>query len=224
MDSSTAVSNGSTSPAQSASAGGTDPASSLIAEGQDRFIKLLVAQLQNQDPLSPMDNAQFTTQLAQISTVQGIEKLNAVMSQMLGAITAGQQLQAMDMIGRQALVEGDALSLAGESAGGGFRLDRAADVVTVSILDPAGALVRELDLGAHPAGASTFTWDGKDDAGNAQDAGDYTIQVRAWQGNEPVTATAMALVRITAASAGTEGVTLTVGGRSVALADVGRII
>src|SRR5215204_242231 len=103
---------------------------SATAGLQDRFLKLLVTQMKNQDPLNPLDNAQVTTQLAQISTVNGIEKLNATIEAMASSFTSGQSLQAATMIGKDVLVPGSTLQLAGSSVFG-VELAQAADQVKV---------------------------------------------------------------------------------------------
>ena len=89
--------------------GTKNTAKSAADDVQDRFLKLLVTQMKNQDPLNPLDNAQVTTQLAQISTVNGIEKLNATIEAMASSFTSGQSLQAATMIGKDVLVPGSTL-------------------------------------------------------------------------------------------------------------------
>ncbi len=91
---------------------------------QDRFLKLLVAQINNQDPLNPMDNAQMTTQMAQINTVSGIQQLNATLKGMADQYSAMQGLQGTSLIGRQALVEGNQLGFDGDQARGAVALER----------------------------------------------------------------------------------------------------
>lgn len=122
----------------------TGTASSVTAGSvqaqQDRFLKLLVTQMKNQDPLNPLDNAQVTTQMAQLSTVTGIEKLNAT----LEAFTKAQAFQAVGMIGHYVLAPGEFLNLAGGVGLGGFELAGAADKVKVGVYDAKGALVRRL--------------------------------------------------------------------------------
>src|SRR5262245_54146433 len=96
------------------------------AANADRFLTMLVAQLKNQDPLNPLDNAQVTTQMAQISTVEGVNRLNSTLEQLAGAFGAAQPLQATSMVGRQVLVQGGALALGAEGARGGYALAGAA--------------------------------------------------------------------------------------------------
>ena len=128
-------------------------------EGADRFLKLLVAQMKNQDPLNPLDNAEVTTQMAQISTVSGIEKMNRSIEQMLGSFNQNQAMQATGLIGREVVLEGSGLRLDAEGKGGGaFQLAGAADKVTVDILASSGAVLDTIELGALGAGTHSFDW------------------------------------------------------------------
>ena len=102
---------------------------SAVADQQDRFLKLLVTQLKNQDPLNPMDNAQMTSQLAQMSTVSGIEKLNATLNSLVDSVGNSQSMQAADMIGKSVLVPGSQLALSNGVAYAGINLAAAADQV-----------------------------------------------------------------------------------------------
>jgi flagellar basal-body rod modification protein FlgD len=111
-------------------------------EVQNRFLKLLVTQLQNQDPLNPLDNAAVTTQISQINTVTGIERLNATLETLLNTFNDGQAMQAAALIGKSVLVAGSGLSLANGQAGGGVNLAGPADSVTLKILDAAGKWCR----------------------------------------------------------------------------------
>ncbi|MCX7178553.1 MAG: flagellar hook assembly protein FlgD, partial [Proteobacteria bacterium] len=133
---------------------------------EDRFLKLLVTQLKNQDPLNPLDNAQVTSQMAQISTVSGIDKLNATLQALSASMTPNQTLQAATMIGHGVLVAGSGMDLKAGVGLGGFELASAAESNKVSVTDASGALVSTIDLGAQPAGIVKFQWDGKDSAGN----------------------------------------------------------
>jgi flagellar basal-body rod modification protein FlgD len=159
---------------------------------QDQFLKLLTTQLQNQDPLNPMDNTQMTTQLAQISTVSGIEKLNSSLQTLLGSTSESQTLQAASLVGHAVLVPGNTMALtSGSSAYGGFDLASAADKVTVTVKNSSGTVVRTLDLGSAEAGSNVFTWDGKATDGTAAPEGTYTFAVAAVQGSDKVTTTAL---------------------------------
>ncbi|MEA9392605.1 flagellar hook assembly protein FlgD [Acerihabitans sp. TG2] len=167
-------------------------AGSTSVDLQSQFLTLLVAQLKNQDPTNPMDNSQLTTQLAQISTLSGIENLNTTLGSISGQITTGQTLQASTLVGHGVMIDGNTILVGSESVATpfGLSLDAASNDTTVIIKDANGNVVRTDDLGAQTAGVHTFSWDGTDSAGAALAAGSYTFSVAATSSNgSPVNAT-----------------------------------
>ncbi|MCS6944884.1 MAG: flagellar hook assembly protein FlgD [Sutterellaceae bacterium] len=195
-------------------------------ELNDRFLRLLIAQMKNQDPLNPLDNAQVTSQMAQISTVTGVNGLTETVTKLLAQFERLETLQAAQLAGRTVLVEGRTLALAAEgAASGGFELNQPADRVTVEIRDGAGQLVRTLSLPRQEAGVARFDWDGLTDAGVRAAAGSYTFTVKAVSGNSEIAATALAARRV-------EGVRrldgqlqlLLAGGGAAAYGDVRQIL
>jgi flagellar basal-body rod modification protein FlgD len=204
---------GSTSSTSASAASGTAQAASDAA---DRFLTLLVAQLQNQDPLNPMDNAQVTTQLAQISTVSGINQLNGTVAALSASMGVTQYLQAASLVGHQVVVSGNHVDLASGSAQGGMTLGSDADSVKVTISDAGGNVVRTLDLGALKAGSQTFSWDGKTDDGAAAPDGRYTFAIAATAAGKAVTAD-------TLMNAMVNGVQTTSSGPTLQLADGSQI-
>jgi flagellar basal-body rod modification protein FlgD len=179
-----------TSGASGTSGAGSVPATSTAQaakDAADRFLTLLVAQLQNQDPLNPLDNAQVTTQLAQISTVSGINQLNDTVAALGASMGISQYLQAATLVGHDVVLGGNDLGLADGKAQGGVQLASAADHVSIAITDDAGNVVRTLDLGAQPAGTRFFDWDGKTDSGTAAPAGHYSFAVTATSAGKAVT-------------------------------------
>jgi flagellar basal-body rod modification protein FlgD len=188
-----------------------DITSSMDAS-QDRFLKLLTTQLKNQDPLNPMDNAQMTSQMAQISTVSGIEKLNATLEKLMSSSTDTQAMQAASMLGHQVLVEGSGMSLPqdGQTVGG-VELAQPVDSATLTIRDANGLVVRTLQMGAQPAGLTDFVWDGKSDGGAQAAAGRYSISVAAVQGSKAVTATTLELAPVTGVLRDSTGIRLELG-------------
>jgi flagellar basal-body rod modification protein FlgD len=180
-------------------------------EASDRFLKLLVTQLRNQDPLSPMDNAQITTQLAQISTVSGINKLNDTLTALAASQGAAQTLQAAGIIGHNVLVPGNQLQLDGGTAAGGLTLAQSADRIVVTISDASGRTVRELDLGAASSGTHTFTWDGITDGGAVAADGVYTINVAATAGGNAIFADPLASGKVFGLYPGKDGTLLDLG-------------
>ena len=127
------------------------------ANSQDRFLKLLVSQLKNQDPLNPMDNAQVTSQMAQIQTVSGIEALNATVKSLTGQFTQMQALQSVSMVGHNVLVPGNRLNIANGLGTGSYTLDATASAVKLEVLNPAGAVVSTVELGGQSAGRRSFS-------------------------------------------------------------------
>ena len=179
---------------------------------QDRFLKLLVAQINSQDPLNPMDNAQMTTQMAQINTVSGIQQLNATLKGMADQYGAMQSLQATSLIGRQALLEGNTLSFQGSLTQGALALDSAASHVQVDIVGTNGALIDTVSLGALGPGQHGFEWDAK----GLDPASVAGFSVRATAGGQPLAATPLSRQPITSVGFASGTMNLQLGdGRTV---------
>lgn len=158
-------------------------AGSSAKDINDRFLKLLVAQMKNQDPLNPLDNAQVTTQMAQINTVTGINNLTDTVAKLLEQFTGMQTLQAANLTGRQVLVDGNRMTVdAAGVSGAALQLPGDATSVKVEIRDANGLLVRTMDLGALRGGLQQFAWDGKNDAGVQVATGRYSFSVAAKAG------------------------------------------
>ncbi len=221
---STAIAN----PVGTAATAASAPASGTLAspEGsEDRFLRLLVAQMKHQDPLNPLDNAQVTSQMAQISTVNGIDKLNATLQKLSGGFGEMQSLQAAALIGRDVLVTGNALDLGAGGAIGGFDLKESADRVSLEIKDAAGTVVHRADLGAQNAGVHNFAWDGVNDAGTVSAPGRYTFSVSAVRSNAAVSVDTLAATRVLAISRDSAGTSLELSGMGLRpYADVKQII
>lgn len=206
--------------------GSTKTAStSATADMENRFLTLLMTQIKNQDPLNPMDNAAVTTQLAQLNTVNGIEKLNTTLSQLLSGYNETQGLQAAGIIGKNVMVAGNTLPLSGSKAFGGALLESAADAVTLTIKDASGKTVQTQSLGAKDAGSFYFAWDGKDASGNTLADGNYTFAVDATAGGNKVAATAMKIGTVSAVARSNGGFVLDLGALGdVAFKDVQQIL
>lgn len=158
----------------------------FIEETQDRFLTLLITQLRNQDPLDPMDNSQITTQLAQLSTVQGINQLNETLLAISGQMDVSQSMQAAMLIGKDVLVPGDKVLLGSDpdnkdvksATPFGVDLISPAEKTTVNIYDKSGQLVRALQLEDNlGVGIYNVHWDGRDDGGQPLPDGAYHIEV-----------------------------------------------
>ena len=151
--------------------GTTTKTVSAAADQEQKFLTLLMTQIKNQDPLNPMDNAAVTTQLAQLNTVSGIEKLNATLTTLLAGYNETQAMQTAGMIGKNVMVAGKNLPLASGQAVGGMQLESKADKVTLTIKDSTGKAVQVKEMGEQAAGNSYFAWDGKDSSGNTLTVG-----------------------------------------------------
>ena len=203
----------------------TGTSSNTISDTQNKFLTLLTAQLKNQDPLNPMDNAQMTSQMAQISTVDGIERLNSTLKTLLSNSTDSQTMQAAALVGHGVMVPGSAFGLANGQAYAGIDLAGAADNVTVTITDANGLAVRTMKLGAQKAGVMAFSWDGKSDNGTPAANGNYKFSIAAVQGTNTVNATALTIGTVSSITRGSQGVSLNVGSLGTfGLSDVREVI
>lgn len=194
-------------------------------EMQNRFLKMLTTQLKNQDPLNPMDNAQMTSQLAQINTINGIERLNTTLGKMLDIYDSGQSMQAAGLIGKHVLVPGNTLPLSGGQALGGALLTEPADEVTVSVLDGSGNVIQSQKLGAQAAGNVAFSWDGKRSDGTQLPDGSYKFRVEALRGGNKISATALQVGMVNAVVRSNGGFLLDLGAQgNVSYKDVQQIL
>ena len=195
-----------------------------IDVAQDRFLKLLVTQMKNQDPLNPMDNAAVTTQMAQISTVTGIAQLNDTLKTLLGQESGAQALQGAALAGHQVLVSGNSLELAGGVATAGFELTTAADRVALSVQDSTGRTLKQIELGPHQAGVYVANWDGVTATGERAVDGRYSFKIEAAAAGKAMPATALALGRVNGVSPGNGNLQLDLGSLGIrAYSDVKRI-
>ncbi|SRR5690554_75610 len=145
--------------------------------GQDAFMELLITQLNNQNPLEPQDNSQFIAQLAQFSSLEGIQQLNNTVSTTASQFRSTQALQASAMVGRSVFVPTDNATLGASGSVSGFvDLGVAAGDLRINIYNPTGELVRQIELGTQEAGEVEFVWDGKNDKGEAVSAGAYQVR------------------------------------------------
>ncbi|MGE0811624.1 MAG: flagellar hook assembly protein FlgD [Immundisolibacter sp.] len=187
------------------------------AGASDRFLKLLVAQMQNQDPLNPMDNAQVTSQMAQIQTVTGIEKLNGTVAGLTSQFVQMQALQGASLVGRDVIVPGNQLDIREGVGQGGFELSSAADAVKVEILSPSGQVVHTMQLGAQSAGMHSFDWD----AGTATNDSGLRFRVTSTLGGTTTSATPLMRDTVDAVSTTGTGFSLELArSGSVGYADV----
>ncbi len=144
---------------------------------QEDFLTLMTEQLKNQDPMKPTDNGEFLGQMAQFSSVSSLGKLQETVSSLAQSLQAGMGLNAVNMIGKEALVAGDRITLEqeGDSARGAVNLPAGTGNLRIAITDPGGNIIRQIDMGNQPAGLVEFTWDGKRNDGSVAAQGNYLV-------------------------------------------------
>lgn len=197
---------------------------SNVNETQDRFMTLLVTQMKNQDPLNPMDNAQVTSQMAQLSTVTGINKLNSTVESLIGNVQTGQSYQAANMIGHNVLVPGNTISTTGTGSYFGVDLPIGADKLNVTIKDSTGATIRTLVLGAQDAGSLPINWDGIADDGAVAKTGSYKFEVAATISGQAAAAEGLNYAQVMSVTNSTSGIKLNLSNlANVSTSDVKEI-
>jgi flagellar basal-body rod modification protein FlgD len=164
----------------------TTQAADLQAGGQitrDDFMKLLIAQLQNQDPLKPMDNQEFAVQLATFNSLEQLIGVNEKLDSLVGKQGLSGQLNSAALIGKEVAGNGNQVNL-GASGDTGLHYELAGNAakVTVQVLNDSGAVVRQIDAGSQAAGAQSSTWDGTNSLGQRLPPGVYSFAVSASDG------------------------------------------
>ena len=214
---------------QSLTAPKTTTTTSKTDDAQTRFLTLLTTQLKNQDPTNPVDSAQTTSQLAQISTVDGIERLNTTVQSLVGSYQSSQTLQAAALVGQGVLVDGNQMTLSSNSNGsysiGGFTLNADADTVNISIKNSAGLEVANETMSDQKAGSNEFVWDGTTSSGDVAPDGKYTISVTASKGKDAITVSPLEMATVVSVANNGSGVTINAGRfNNLTLSDIRRII
>src|SRR5882724_7039302 len=197
----------------SSGAGAINNAATL---GGTDFLTLMLAQLKNQDPTSPVDSNTFLTQLAQLSQVQGITQLNTSFSSLSSSLSSSQALQASSLLGRQALVASATANLtANGTVTGAVNVPQTTSQVLLDVKTSSGVLVRQINLGAQSTGLASFSWDGKMGDGTQAPAGTYSLSAqyaRATSGSTAATTLVNGTVDSVSMGAGSTGLTLNVTG------------
>lgn len=181
--------------------------------GQDTFLTMMLTQMKNQDPTKPMDSAQYLAQLAQFSTVSGIEKLNTTIEGFIGQLQSGGAMQAAGLVGRQVVVDSDTGYLdASKGLAGNITIDSPVDAVKISIATAGGQVVREITLGAQGAGETAFQWDGRDASGVLRTPGNYRVVAQGLRNGEPVGLTTSMSAPVDSVSLSAQGTKLNLRG------------
>lgn len=194
--------------------------------GADEFMTLLLEQLKHQDPLEPQDNGDFIAQMAQFSTVTGIDKMATSVDDLGSSLGNNQALQSASLVGRSVLVAADEFTLDEENIlEGAFDLESTSSA-TASVYNAAGELVHQVDLGIRSPGQNKFSWDGMTEDGNRAPIGDYTIAVNYGTGEYATAAEVMLEQKIDSVSfsnGGSEIVLNTVGGQALNFSEITQI-
>ncbi len=196
--------------------------------GQEDFMRLMVAQLENQDPTKPMDNFEFLSQIAQFGTVDGIQGIQRGFDDLSSVLYANQALDAAGLIGHKVVTESNVGMLQdGETLDATIDLPERAYEVTLFVQDMAGRVVHTRPLGAASAGELGVQWDGTDDAGNVMASGQYRVSAEAVIAgkNQAVSVYTHGLVDSVTVDRSGAGVVLNLaGGDKVALSAVERFL
>lgn len=172
---------------------------------QNDFLKLMTSQLQNQDPLKPLDNSEFVSQMAQFSTVSGIQALQNSFSTLATSLSSGQALQASSLVGHSVLTPSTTAALtSGGTMSLGVDAPASGDVI-VNVTDASGQLVRRIDLGTQAAGVTRFQWDGLDSSGSAAPSGQYTFTAVVGSGSQAQAATMLTAGKVNSVSLDSSG-------------------
>ena len=165
--------------------------SSTETLGKDDFLKLLVTQLQNQDPLNPADSTEFISQLAQFSSLEQLSNVNDNLKIVQLFDQSINNSQAVNFVGKTIKASGSMFELeSGETHEIQYQLGEDADTVYVSIVNASGEIVRKIEMDDMSAGDQSVVWDGKDENGNAASAGTYSFSVQAQNSDGETMATA----------------------------------
>ncbi|MDR0182958.1 flagellar hook capping FlgD N-terminal domain-containing protein [Lysobacter arvi] len=198
---------------------GADASKKSDSLGQADFLRLMTEQLQHQDPLNPMENSEFLGQLAQFSTVQGIQGLQSSMDSFKGSLATDQMLRGASLVGRSVLVPSAKMALASEGSVKGVVAAPDAGTVTFDITDPNGSSVRKITVKADKAGEVAFEWDGKDANGNRLAAGTYGVTATMGSGETKKDLSTYVESRVDSVTVGSDGVFLDLAGLGTAPLD-----
>jgi len=212
--------------ATSGTTGDTTTGSSTL--GKDSFLQLLVTQMQNQNPLDPQDNSEFVAQLAQFSSLETMQNLSTSVDAIGGMYQSSQALQASSLVGHSVIVDSGSTNVDTTTGmTGQVVLPSTSTVTSVKVYDSTGTnVVREIDLGEQKAGTSSFTWDGKDDAGNTLESGNYSFVATGSLDGKSTTLTTYLPATVNSVTMGSAGTSMTLNlanGENIALSKVQQL-
>ncbi len=194
-----------------------------VAMGKDDFLRLLVAQLENQNPLDPLDNAEFTAQLAQFSSLEQLFDMNKNMESLRSLQSSLNDSQALNFLGREVEAAGNSFVYRSGEKELNFSVDAGAKEVYLGIYDSVGDLVRNEPLGALSGGEHTYLWDGRDSNGNAVPDGRYSFELAASGEDGSVKTETFIAGRVDGVSYGAGGPVLSIAGVEIDSEDIIKI-
>ncbi|VAW84749.1 Flagellar basal-body rod modification protein FlgD [hydrothermal vent metagenome] len=194
--------------------------------GQEGFLKLMTAQMNNQDPTKPMESGEFFSQIAQFSSVAGIQDLQNSFSQVATALQSNQALQASTMVGRTVMIpSGEAVFNGEDPVVGKVAVPDATNQLIINVLDDTGQVVKTMNMGTRNAGVADFSWDGRNEEGELMPKGDYTIKAIATTSNESIELGTLLAERVESVTLGSGGITLDLASdRSVPMSGVKQVL
>jgi flagellar basal-body rod modification protein FlgD len=212
----------------SASTGSSTSASGGVSLGGTDFLTLMLAQLQNQDPTSPVDSNVFLTQLSELSEVQGITQLNTSFTNLSNSMVGNQAMQASSLLGNTALVPSSTATLAtaGATVTGAIGVPQTSSQVLVNVQDAGGNIVAQVNLGAQAAGIANFSWNGTETNGSTAPPGQYTLtaQVNGVASTTAIPTYINGTIQSVTMGSGTSGMMVNVSGQgAVLLSNVAQI-
>ncbi|WP_447651399.1 flagellar hook assembly protein FlgD [Pseudomonas abietaniphila] len=195
--------------------------------GKDSFLQLLVTQMQNQNPLDPQDNSEFVAQLAQFSSLETMQNLSTSVDAIGGMYQSSQALQASSLVGRSVIVDSGSTNVdTTKGMTGQVVLPSTSTTTSVNVYDSTGTIVRTIDLGEQKAGNASFTWDGKDDAGQTLATGNYSFKATGSLDGTNTGLTTYLPATVTSVTMGSAGTAMTLNlanGENIALSKVQQI-
>ncbi len=218
---------GSSSTSSSSTSATTGTGGGVTLGGTD-FLTLMLAQLKNQDPTSPVDSNVFLTQLAQLSEVQGITQLNTSFTNLSNSLVGNQAMQASSLLGHQALVPSSTATIAapGATVTGAVAVPQTSAQVLINISDSGGNIVQQVNLGAQAQGIANFTWDGTEANGAVAPVGQYSVsaQVAGVAAKTTIPTYISGTIQSVTMGAGSTGMSVNVAGQgAVLLSNVAQI-
>ncbi|KFE57826.1 flagellar hook assembly protein FlgD [Pseudomonas syringae] len=197
------------------------------ALGKDAFLQLLVTQMKNQNPLDPQDNSEFVAQLAQFSSLESMQNLTSTVDTIAASYQSSQALQASSLVGRSVIVNAGSTSIdTTKGMAGTVVVPSTSSLTTVKIYDSAMNVVKTVDLGRQSAGNAAFTWDGKNDEGEAVASGNYSFVASGTLDGTPTNLATYLPATVNSVTTGVNGGAMTLnlaGGQSIALSAVQTI-